>query len=147
MKKSIMLMAFTIIYTFATAQQADQILGTWFTQDKNSKVAITKNDNGQYEGKIVWLRRPKKQNGDEKVDHNNPDKNLQARPIIGLKLLQGFTFDAGNEEWVDGTIYDPESGNTYKCLMWFDGNNNELNVKGYIGVSIMGRKVKWERDS
>nr|WP_321406688.1 DUF2147 domain-containing protein [uncultured Carboxylicivirga sp.] len=64
---------------------------------------------------------------------------------MGLKLLEGFTYDNDDEEWVDGTIYDPKSGSTYKCLMWFDGDPNTLMVKGYIGVSIIGKKVQWKR--
>ena len=64
---------------------------------------------------------------------------------MGLTLLEGFKYDEDDNEWNSGTIYDPKSGNTYKCYMWLDKNQNVLNVKGYIGVSIIGRKVSWTR--
>ena len=48
--------------------------------------------------------------------------------------------------WEGGTIYDPETGKIYKCRMWFDDNTDILKVKGYIGVSFVGRTTEWERE-
>ena len=45
--------------------------------------------------------------------------------------------------WRQGRIYDPENGKTYKCLMWLD--DEELVIKGYIGVTVLGRKTRWRR--
>ncbi len=109
-------------------------------------VCITyQNDDGTFDGKIIWLKEPNRENGEAKLDDKNPDERLQSRPIKGLEILQGFTYDEDDKEWVDGTIYDPKSGSTYKCLMWFDDDPNTLMVKGYIGVSIIGKKVQWKR--
>ena len=77
----------------------------------------------------------------------NVDEKLRKRPILGLRLLNGFNYDEDDNEWVDGTIYDPKNGKTYKCYMWFeDGDTKTLHVKGYIGFSLLGREVKWTRE-
>lgn len=52
--------------------------------------------------------------------------------------MKGFSLDEDDSEWVDGTIYDPKSGKTYKCFMWFDeGDNVTLHVKGFIGFLLL----------
>ncbi|MFO8022727.1 MAG: DUF2147 domain-containing protein [Perlabentimonas sp.] len=127
------------------AQNANKVLGVWLTQDGDSKVTITKDSNGKFNGEITWLDEPLNEDGNPKVDKENPKKSLQSRPILGLRLLEGFKYDKSKEEWVDGTIYDPNNGKTYKCLMWFDEDPNKLSVKGYIGFSLIGREVVWTR--
>jgi uncharacterized protein (DUF2147 family) len=120
MKHLLLIIAVITFTSTINAQDSERILGTWLTQDGDSKVTIEKNGDGTYDGTIVWLKEPHRENGEEKKDDKNPDNNLQSRPIMGLKLLQGFSYDEDDEEWIDGTIYDPKSGSTYKCLMWFD---------------------------
>jgi len=144
--KNLMLLFIAVTFTsYSYSQSSNQIIGTWITQDGDSKITIAKNDDGTFDGKIIWLKEPNRENGEAKLDDKNPDEKLQSRPIKGLEILQGFTYDEDDKEWVDGTIYDPKSGSTYKCLMWFDDDPNTLMVKGYIGVSIIGKKVQWKR--
>ncbi len=126
--------------------KADDILGVWLTQDKDSHVQIYK-DGDKYFGKIIWLKDPiDDKTGKPKVDDKNEDPSLQSRPIMGLKLLKDFVFD-GDDEWEDGTIYDPKKGKTYSCYMEFPDENNKdrLKIRGYIGVSLLGRTVYWTR--
>jgi uncharacterized protein (DUF2147 family) len=47
---------------------------------------------------------------------------------------------------VDGEIYDPVHGKTYKCKMWFE-NDKTLRVRGYIGVPALGRTMTWKKIS
>jgi uncharacterized protein (DUF2147 family) len=56
-------------------------------------------------------------------------------------LLHGFTFKDGS--YMDGTIYDPQSGKTYDCKISLNGNN--LKVRGYVGISLFGRTEFFER--
>ena len=140
--------SFLLCCLAAKAQNADRILGHYLTQDGDSQVTISKKTDGKYYGKIVWLKNPYRENGSIKLDDENPDEKLQKRTIMGLELLSGFGYDADDQEWENGTIYDPKSGSTYKCYMWFDKNNeNVLNVKGYIGFSLIGRSVTWTREA
>lgn len=122
------------------AQQADDIIGTWLTASEKAKVQIYKTGN-KYNGKIVWLKNPTYEDGTPKVDKNNPDKAKKSVPLMGLNMLKDFTFDDG--EWEDGTIYDPENGKTYSCTMKL--NNGRLDVRGYVGISLIGRTQTWIR--
>ena len=80
--------------------------------------------------------------GKPKVDKNNEEESLRSRPVIGVPLLKGFEWD--DDIYEDGTIYDPENGKTYSCEITFDGND-KLNVRGYIGFSLLGRTTYWTR--
>jgi uncharacterized protein (DUF2147 family) len=126
---------------------ADQVLGHWFTDKEEAKVEITKKD-GKFFGKLIWLSEPKypaddPEAGVEKHDRENPDAKLKSRPVLGLEILKEFSY-AGENLWQNGTIYDPESGKTYKCKMWID-EKDKLKVKGYVGVSVLGRTTIWTR--
>jgi len=142
---SLILSIFLIPALFA--QNADQILGYWLTQDGDSQVKIFKATNGKYYGEIKWLKTPNEEDGTPKLDDNNPDPDLQKKPVLGLQILKGFNYDNDDKEWVDGTIYDPKNGKTYKCFMWFEeGDDVTLHVKGFIGISLIGREVEWKRE-
>ena len=146
MKKMFSVAFMMLVATAIFAQDANKVLGVWLTQDGDSKVTITKDSKGKFNGEITWLKDPLNESGKPKVDDKNPDKKLQSRPIMGLKLLEGFVFDKDDNKWVDGKIYDPKSGKTYKCLMWLGKDPNKLSVKGFIGFSLIGREVVWTRD-
>lgn len=135
---------FFILLTFSFAAQvnSDIIVGTWLTASGNAKVHITR-EGDKYNGKIVWLKNPTYEDGKPKIDKNNPDKNKQATPLMGLNLLKNFVFD--DDEWTDGTIYDPTNGKTYSCnIKYRDG---KLDLRGYIGISLIGRTQTWFRVS
>ena len=130
-----------------TAQsfKANDILGIWFNEEKDAKVQIYE-ENGKYYGKVVWLDEPNEPDtGLPKLDDENDDPELQKRPIMGLLLMKDFVFD-GDDEWEDGEIYDPKSGNTYSCYMKFD-SKDVLKVRGFIGISWIGRTTYWTRTS
>ena len=120
--------------------QTDPIEANWFDQDKNAKIKIYKAKDGKFYGKIAWLREPER-DGKTKVDERNPDESKRSRPILGLVILRGFEKD-GNE-YEDGTIYDPKTGKTYSANMKLNGN--KLDVRGYIGISMIGRTTTWHK--
>jgi uncharacterized protein (DUF2147 family) len=123
--------------------KADDIVGIWLTSGKEpAKIQIYKSGQ-KYYGKIVWLKNPL-ENGKPKVDENNPDKSKRNQQIIGLVILSDFKFD--DNEWDQGKIYDPENGNTYRCILTLK-DNKTLKVRGYIGVSLLGRTETWMKTS
>jgi uncharacterized protein (DUF2147 family) len=132
------------------AQEADDVIGSWLTEPSEhgrAHIQIYQED-GKYDGKIVWLEQPVYEAGDPmagqpKLDRENPDPALRDRPVLGLHILQGFTY-AGDDLWKGGTIYDPESGKTYKCKMWLT-DDETLKVRGFIGFSLLGRNEEWTR--
>jgi uncharacterized protein (DUF2147 family) len=112
---------------------ADEVLGIYWSPKKDGKIQIYKRNN-KYYGKTIWGIKDRK-------DTLNPDPKLRSNKIVGLEFLRDFVFD--EDEWVDGTVYDPESGKTYSCKMWLD--NGDVMLKGYIGISIIGRSEKLEK--
>ncbi len=123
------------------AQSADDIVGVWTTEGGKSHVKIV-DRGGKYYGEIIWLKEPTDEAGKTKVDKENPNEALRNRPIVGLEILKGFVFD--EDEWEDGTIYDPEKGETYSCEITMP-HKNALDVRGYIGISLIGRTTTWTR--
>ncbi len=128
------------------AQVADDILGDWLNQEGTAKIHIFKAVNGKFKGKfygkIIWLKEPTK-NGKPKLDEQNPDVKKRAQELNGLVLLNNFSFDEDDKEWADGTIYDPKNGKTYSCTITKSGE--KLNVRGYVGISMLGRTAVWTK--
>lgn len=121
--------------------QPDAIIGTWLNSSGKGQIQVYKQGN-KYYGKLVWLKEPNDENGKPKLDANNPDKTLKTKPLVGLIILRDFVYEDG--EWKNGRIYDPQNGKDYKCYMKLkDGKT--LNVRGYIGISLIGRTEVWTR--
>ena len=147
MKKVFLLLPILIIALSQAYGQADKVLGYWLTGEGDSQVRIFKATDGKYYGKIEWLDEPN-ENGKPKVDDDNPDPKLQNRPILGLELLQHFDYDSEDKEWKNGSIYDPKSGSTYDCYMWFEDDRDKLYIKGFVmGMRFLGRSTIWTRES
>jgi uncharacterized protein (DUF2147 family) len=122
---------------------SDAIVGVWKTGEGTAMVRIYKNGE-KYQGKIVWLKEPNDpETGKPKIDKNHPDEATRNRPILGLINVWGFVFKEDNL-WDDGNIYDPKNGNTYSCTIRME-NPNTISVRGYIGVSLIGRTDTWTR--
>ena len=153
MKKAIILIAAALMFIMAgeAKAQADRVVGVYLAVDDednpNSQVKIFKDRNGKYYGEIVWLKDPLEDDGSEKVDDKNPDPKLQNRKIMGLRILNDFTYDKSRNEWSGGTIYSPKTGKTYKCYLVFE-SDGRLKVRGYIGSSWMGlgKTVHWTKE-
>jgi uncharacterized protein (DUF2147 family) len=143
--KKLIILFFLAVYALAGyAQEADKIVGIWWNDEKTTKIQVEKKD-GKYIGTIVYMIPEKYKNGQPPKDDNNPDQALQSRSLIGLQILNGFVFNAKNNEWNTGTIYDPKSGNTYDCYAWLE-NNDLLKLKGFVaGIRWLGKSSEWYR--
>jgi len=143
MKTFSFLLVFSLASLTYAQSSADKVLGKWYTDDKEDIIEIYKTSN-KYYGKIVWLKEENEDDGTPKVDDKNPDPKLQHRLIKGLILLKSFSYNSSDKQWNSGTIYDPKSGKTYDCYMWFEGP--DLKIKGYVlGMKFLGRKTTWTR--
>ena len=140
MKKKISQIALVLALSFTTAVSAqkgsgpDAVLGQYWTPAKNAKIQIYK-QNGLYYGKTVWTER-------SGLDTLNPDPRKRSESLLGLVFLTDFEYDDG--KYVDGEIYDPQTGNIYSCKMWLQ-DNGDLKARGYIGISLFGRSEVFER--
>jgi uncharacterized protein (DUF2147 family) len=113
----------------------DAVLGDWIPESKDGKISIYKQGE-KYFGKVSAGK-----NG-EKKDVNNPDEKLRTQSIIGSVILKDFEFSG--KYWENGTIYDPNNGKTYSCNIKIK-KPNELEIRGFIGISILGRTTVWTR--
>jgi len=140
----IALVAFSFSTSFKSIEDnPEAIVGVWKTGEGNAMVRIYKNGD-KYQGKVVWLKEPiDPETGKPKVDKNHPDEAVRSRAILGLINVWGFVFK-GNNVWDEGNIYDPKNGNTYSCTIKMN-NANTLEVRGFIGVSLIGRTDTWTR--
>lgn len=140
----LLFLVITIISTESKSQttEADKLMGEWLSGSGKAHIKITKYGE-KYMGKICWLKEPLNEQGKPKMDKNNPDESKKTVPLMGLTNLVGFKYK-GSKTWEDGTIYDPESGNTYKCTIKMI-DENTITVRGYVGVSLLGRTDTWKR--
>jgi uncharacterized protein (DUF2147 family) len=116
---------------------ASGILGNWLTQKHDGIIQITRTGEGVYQGQIIGGDAP------ERLDSHNPDPALRARRLIGVLILQDMQYD-GQGRWSAGNIYDPDSGHTYRCRLEMRGTDS-LRVRGFLGVSVLGRTQLWTR--
>ncbi|WP_443946774.1 DUF2147 domain-containing protein [Pedobacter sp. AW1-32] len=141
MRKFQVLMLLIIATAFsALAQKQDEIVGRWQNSSGEGQIEIYKKGS-KYYGKLAWMKEPNL-DGKPKVDTKNPEDNLKKRPLLNLEILKDFSYKDG--KWTDGTIYDPKSGKTYSCNMTLK-STDVLNVRGYVGVSLLGRTEVFKR--
>ena len=67
----------------------------------------------------------------------------RRRPRLGLVILTDLAHKAG-AKYAQGKVYDPKSGKTYSAQAELAGNN-KLKLRGFIGVSLIGRTSEWTR--
>jgi uncharacterized protein (DUF2147 family) len=115
--------------------------GRWLTQEQDGWIRITLVGDS-LEGSIAGA--PPGSPSEREFDDRNPDPALRDRPLDGLTIMQDFEYD-GDGRWTNGTVYDPNSGKTYRCTIT-QVDNNTLKIRGYIGVSLFGRSETWTRD-
>jgi hypothetical protein len=119
------------------------IFGLWASE---GSIFRTYYEDDTVKGEILALKNPlyseeesAERAGEIRLDDNNPDKALSARTIIGINIFSDYQFDDG--QW-QGTIYDPESGNTYQSKMKL--KSDKLEIRGYIGMPMFGRTAKFK---
>jgi uncharacterized protein (DUF2147 family) len=123
--------------------KSTDVAGIWKTGgDDPAKIQIYKVGDKFY-GKIIWLNKSIL-NGKERTDTENPDKMKRNQNIVGLQILNGFEFN-GSDSWNNGTIYDPKTGKTYSCTITLK-DSKTIKVRGYIGISLLGRTEMWSKE-
>jgi uncharacterized protein (DUF2147 family) len=135
MRKLLFAFAAVFVGTLSFAQ----IEGKWKTIDDEtgkpkSIIEIFKKSDGKYYGKIAQLL--------AKPEHEtcvNCTDDRKNKPLIGMEIIRGLSKDG--DEFSGGKITDPKNGKTYKCLIKREGE--KLNVRGYLGFSIIGRSQTW----
>ena len=145
---SLLLSCLSLLAVVPSAAHANDAtpVGLWRTIDdktgkEKSLVRITE-VNGELRGTIEKLIREPNEDPNPMCDKCSGDK--KNKPVLGMMILNGLKRDG--KEWTGGEILDPNNGKTYKCKMSVDESGKKLNVRGFIGVSLLGRTQVWLRE-
>lgn len=124
-------------------KEGDRVLGVWVSENGLARVKISKLGK-KYFGKIIWLKEPiDPETKKPKLDKFNPDEKLRSVPTKGLRMFKDFVY-AGDGKWDKGTIYDPKKGKTYSSKITMR-DINTLDIRGFIGISLIGKTTVWSR--
>ena len=138
-----------LVGTFMAGSVAAQDLsGLWQQIDDKSGspkalIEIRKESNGTFVGKVVKVTpRPGYTPRDTCVNCPLPYKN---KPILGLDVLTGLKHVEGTNNFDKGRIVDPLTGKVYDTKVRLNANGKRLTLRGYMGVSALGRSQTWIR--
>ncbi|MDC6169418.1 DUF2147 domain-containing protein [Paucibacter sp. XJ19-41] len=144
--KPVFLIALSAALTALPARAGDASpLGLWKNLDDVSGkpralVRITES-NGTLQGKIEKVFPAAGEDPNPKCD--KCEGALKNAPVLGLVILSGLTKDG--DEYAGGQILDPDNGKVYRSKLRLMQNGQQLSVRGYIGVPILGRSQTWLR--
>ncbi|MBJ7314153.1 DUF2147 domain-containing protein [Rugamonas sp. CCM 8940] len=97
--------------------------------------------NGALQGQIEKLFRAPNEEQNPKCDKCEGAR--KDAPVIGLVIMSGLKKDGS--EYTGGEILDPDNGKVYKSKMNLADGGKKLNVRGYIGIPMLGRSQTWVR--
>ncbi len=66
------------------------------------------------------------------------------QPVVGMVIMRNIRLVDGR--YGDGDILDPESGTIYQCEFSLEGDGSRMVVRGYVGISLLGRSQSWLRE-
>ncbi len=139
-KLLLLALIFTCRAALAQVNPEDRIKGIWLTEKKDGKVEIFRSGK-TWAGKLIWGNSTSDENGKPKHDVLNPDEKLRSRLIQGMVIITGLVYDDG--KWRGGKIYDSTTGKSYNIVVTINGNTMEL--RGYIGIPLLGKTTVWQR--
>lgn len=119
----------------ATTPPPDAIVGEWWTEGNEGRIRFVRGPDGTYSGLLVGGKDPG-------ADVNNKDPALRKRSLLGTVLIWHLRPDDG--EYVDGYVYNPRNGETYRMKAEVTGRTT-LEVRGYLGISLLGQSQTWTR--
>jgi len=134
--------ALLVLSNWHYSEAGETPIGRWYAEGGAAQVEVEPCGDALC-GRVVWLRSPYDENGCVMSDRKNPDVTLRARPMIGINILSDLQ-PMADGTWDGGTIYDPTSGRTYRCVASLDGDDRLL-VRGYVGFHLLGRTTTWIR--
>jgi uncharacterized protein (DUF2147 family) len=67
------------------------------------------------------------------------------QPVLGMTIIEGVRRASGADHWDSGTILDPNNGKVYKVRMTLKDGGRALEVRGYVGMPLLGRSQTWQR--
>ena len=129
-----------VLLALPAAAQNPTPVGVWLHPDKRIEIEIAPCGD-RLCAKIVWFKRPNGDNGLPLADVKNRNPALRLRPLLGLNVLQGLRA-AGENNWEDGEVYNPDDGVNYRARMSID-NAGDLRIRAFILLPLLGHTLIW----
>jgi len=144
MKNSLLALSLAVACTGALAQATP--VGVWKTIDDKTKteraqIRITE-AGGVYSAKIEKLLAADAK-PDSVCDKCSDDR--KDKPIVGMEIMRGVKRGEGDNLWDGGTILDAAEGKVYKVRLQTADGGKKLEVRGYVGMPMLGRTQTWIR--
>jgi len=136
---ALIFLTISILNNIQAQEPSDKIVGSWFNEDKTSKIEIYETSKS-YNSKIVWLAELEKNPERKLTDKNNPNPKLRNRNILGMDIITGLEYSGG--KWVNGTIYTPKRGIYADCEVVLLSNGK---LKMIVSKSGIKRTQIWTR--
>ncbi len=128
------------------AQAADSLvtpLGRWKTVDdktgKTKAIVRIYEEKGLLFGQVEKLLDPAAEQRCSRCRDERKDQ-----PVAGMVILRGLRKNGA--EYSGGDILDPKNGSVYRCRARMLEQGQKLSVRGYIGLSLLGRSQIWIRE-
>jgi len=122
-------------------------VGRWKTIDDKSGVAKSivriADVNGELQGKVEQVFSPPAPKAEPLCEKCSGER--KNKPIVGMTIMWGLK--KNGDEFTGGQVLDPESGKTYRCKLRVIDNGAKLELRGFIGFSLLGRTQTWIRES
>lgn len=127
---------------------AQDLTGTWLqiddkTGSSKAVIEIRQDSTGSYVGKIVKVT-PRPGYTPQKVCNKCPAPYTN-QPILGMDVLTGLKHVEGSLNYEKGKVIDPLAGKIYDAKVRLTANGKRLTLRGYMGVSALGRSQTWIR--
>lgn len=139
-----LILAATLLASEARAESTSPV-GLWKNIDdasgKPRALIRIAESNGTLQGKIEKVFPGPSEDWNPKCE--KCEGALKNVPVIGLVILSGLKKDGA--EYTGGKILDPDNGKVYSSKIQLTDGGKKLNVRGYIGVSLLGRSQIWHR--
>lgn len=132
----------------ATAQHnADDIIGLWMSTENNLEVEVFKTGS-EYKASVVWFDDTDDKSKPMKVrcDVKNSHEALRTRKLIGMEVMHGLVYNADEDEWQEGRIYDAGTGKDWNAKAWIvkDGC---MKVRGFWHFEFLGQNMCFKKVS
>lgn len=145
--QKIIVLVSTLCLTILAHADENSPIGYWRTIDdvtgkQKSIVKIYEVADHTLQGRVMKIfPRPGKDENEVCTECRDEKHNQR---IVGMVILTGMKA-ADSSKWSGGKILDPLNGKYYSCIIRLVSNGQELSVRGYIGLPLIGRSQTWER--
>jgi len=96
---------------------------------------------GEYLGTVVAVFSPPRPDPNPLCTLCEGD--LKDKPVVGMTILRGVR--RSGDTYSTGQILDPDEGQVYRCRIALLDKGRKLEVRGYIGIPLLGRSQTWVR--